>query len=58
MTDEPHPIPEDLRPLFQCPVCAGELDWSRDGEIRCAACGRVYPIRDGIPDFVPEDDAG
>jgi uncharacterized protein YbaR (Trm112 family) len=51
-----HPIPEDLRHIFQCPACAGALDWSRETEIRCTACGRVYPIRDGIPDFVLTDD--
>jgi len=55
MNDTPHPIPEDLRHLFACPACRGDLDWSRAQEIRCTACGRVYPIRDGIPDFVIDD---
>ncbi len=54
---EPHPVPEDLRGLFQCPACTGKLDWSRDDEIRCLACGRVYPIRGGIPDFVVDEDS-
>jgi uncharacterized protein len=31
-----------------CPACYGEL---RMGDLRliCAACGRAYPIIDGIP---------
>lgn len=55
--NQAHPVPEELRPLFQCPACAGELDWSREQEIRCQACGRVFPIREGIPDFVVDGDA-
>ncbi|MDP2360833.1 MAG: Trm112 family protein [bacterium] len=52
MPDQTHPVPPELRPLFICPACQGELDWSRMAEIRCTACGRVYPIVGGIPDFV------
>jgi len=53
---ERHPIPEDLRPLFVCPACHGVLDWSADDRVACTACGRVYPSRGGIPDFVVEDE--
>ena len=35
-------------PHLRCPACAGTLvDW------RCAGCGEVYPVVDGIPVVVP-----
>lgn len=51
----------DLLPLLRCPTCAGALDlrdrrYDAGGEIisgmlHCG-CGAVYPIRDGIADFL------
>jgi SAM-dependent methyltransferase len=53
--------------LLACPACQKEaplaLHAPREeandmiaGELRCAACGASFPIRDGIPRFVQEDD--
>jgi hypothetical protein len=38
-----------------CPVCYGELRMDADRLI-CMQCGRVYPIVDGIPVLIPDDD--
>ncbi|HUY95211.1 MAG TPA: Trm112 family protein [Terracidiphilus sp.] len=40
--------------LLACPVCHGEL---RQGAERlvCSACGRGYPIVDGIPVLTPQN---
>ena len=39
-----------------CPVCHGEISVLPDESgLECAACGRVYPIRDGIPVMLVEE---
>jgi SAM-dependent methyltransferase len=37
----------DLLSLLVCPTCRGDLDWEPE-EARCAGCGAVYEIADGI----------
>lgn len=49
--------------LLCCPACAGGLQLTTDavdadghvmsGSLRCAGCGKVYPVSGGIPRFVP-----
>jgi uncharacterized protein YbaR (Trm112 family) len=39
--------PEDLRWLV-CPVCHHALTLDAEA-VRCAGCGRSYPVVDGIP---------
>ncbi|MHB0939904.1 MAG: Trm112 family protein [Armatimonadota bacterium] len=48
-------INPELRALLVCPVDHGPLE---DGEnvLVCTQCGRRYPIIDGIPDMVPEEE--
>ncbi|HTB98382.1 MAG TPA: Trm112 family protein [Terracidiphilus sp.] len=36
-----------------CPACHGALNLGPD-HVTCTACGRVYPIEDGIPALVVE----
>jgi uncharacterized protein len=36
-----------------CPACRGDLR-AQATSLVCAACGRVYPIRDGIPVLIRE----
>lgn len=45
-----------IRPLQEiviCPACRGSVRWETD-QITCLACGRRYPIRDGIPYLIVE----
>ena len=37
-----------LLDILVCPVCKSKVSL-RDGRIACSGCGRLYPIRDGIP---------
>lgn len=44
------PVDPRLMEILVCPECHGEVREVGDGTgIECDACGRVYPIRDGIP---------
>lgn len=42
-------IPDDLLAILACPVCKKPLEPRGDQALKCMACARVYPIRDGIP---------
>ena len=44
----------DLDALLACPVCGGDVARSA-GEYACASCGRVYPIRLGLPHLLLEE---
>jgi uncharacterized protein YbaR (Trm112 family) len=41
--------------MLACPVCRGVLRWDPARlELLCEACGKAYPVREGIPDLLPE----
>jgi uncharacterized protein len=43
-------IPKDLLDILVCPACKKPLALKGNGEsLKCAACRRVYLIRDNIP---------
>ncbi len=50
--------------ILRCPECKEELDLSveeeRDeiekGSLHCEKCDVVYPIEDGIPNMLPQED--
>ncbi|MCY7395828.1 MAG: Trm112 family protein [Nocardioides sp.] len=45
-------MPQSLLEVIVCPDCHGDLGLSAStggGELTCAGCGLVYPVRDGIP---------
>lgn len=43
-------IDKEFLEILACPACKGEVRLDEAGErIICQACGRRYPIRDGIP---------
>ena len=44
----------DLDALLACPACHGDLTRSGD-EYACGGCGRVYPIRKGLPHLLVEE---
>lgn len=41
-----------LTDQLRCPLCRGSL--SIDAVIQCMACGRTYPVVDGIPVLLPD----
>jgi len=43
-----------LLEMLACPLCKAPVRLEGDRLI-CTACGRRYPIRDGIPAMRPED---
>ena len=44
------PVSRELIDLLICPACHGEVEYKERRElIICTACGRRYPVRDGIP---------
>ncbi|MDR3107035.1 MAG: Trm112 family protein [Bifidobacteriaceae bacterium] len=40
-----------MREALRCPACRGELG-DRRGQLVCAVCRLVYPVRDGIPSLL------
>jgi uncharacterized protein YbaR (Trm112 family) len=36
-----------------CPACFGALHMETDS-LRCGACGRLFPVVDGIPVLIPD----
>jgi uncharacterized protein YbaR (Trm112 family) len=49
-------ISQDLLEILVCPACRGDLDYEEDVRFTCKSCARVYPIKDGIPIMLVEDD--
>ena len=49
-------IDKELLKILACPACKGEvfLDEAKE-KIVCKACGKRYPIRDGIPVMLIEE---
>jgi uncharacterized protein YbaR (Trm112 family) len=49
-------IDPELLELLICPDCRGTVRESADETgLDCSACGRVYPVRDGIPVMLVEE---
>ena len=38
-----------LLELLVCPACPGKPRPVEESGLECRSCGRIYPIRDGIP---------
>ena len=50
------PIPKDVLAMLVCPVCKKPVHATPDDSgYKCEACGRVYPVRDGIPVMLAEE---
>jgi len=48
----PNMVPQDLLEILVCPACKQPLTLqTKDNaeSLKCAACRRVYPVRDDIP---------
>ena len=56
MTDGKPLISPELLQIMQCPACAGSLSERPDPPaLVCGACGRAYPVEDGIPIMLIDD---
>jgi uncharacterized protein YbaR (Trm112 family) len=46
-------ISKDLLDILACPACKSDIElieYKKDEHgLKCAACKRIYPIKDGIP---------
>lgn len=43
-------IDKEFLEILACPACKGEVELDEpDERIVCQACGRRYPVRNGIP---------
>lgn len=56
---EEKPISKELLDILACPVCKVSVELvSKDNSefgLKCSKCGRVYPIRNGIPVMLIEE---
>ncbi len=51
----PDPIPKDLFDILACPLCRGDMEYSKDKKnLVCSGCGKRYPIKEGIPVLLPK----
>ena len=56
MTTEPL-ISPDLLAIMQCPRCSGVLsEKAEPPSLVCKSCERAYPVRDGVPVMLIEED--
>jgi uncharacterized protein len=50
-------ISSELLAIMQCPLCTGELaEQMEPPGLVCERCGHVYPVTDGIPNMIVDDD--
>lgn len=50
-------LSKELLDILACPVCKGDIKYDEPNQkLICLACGRKYPIREGIP-IMLEDEA-
>jgi uncharacterized protein YbaR (Trm112 family) len=47
------PIDDTTLGMLACPVCHAALALTPPAAVQCIACGRRYPIRDGLPILLP-----
>jgi uncharacterized protein YbaR (Trm112 family) len=47
-----------LLEILACPACHAEVRRARPEGLRCTVCGRIYPVRDGIPVMRVEEASG
>jgi uncharacterized protein len=48
---------KELLEILCCPKCKGDLAYKPDNEtLTCKSCGKVYPVRNGIPIMLVDDE--
>ncbi len=51
-------VDPQLLEMLACPACRGEIKpLEAEKGLECARCGRVYPVRDGIPVMLVDEAA-
>ena len=50
-------LKKELLEILACPACRKPVA-ERENEVVCRACGRRYPIRDGIPVMLVDEARG
>jgi hypothetical protein len=40
--------------MLVCPACHAELAILDPQSVRCTGCGRLYPVRDGLPVLIAD----
>ncbi len=49
-------IKPELLNIIVCPACRAKVELKADESgLKCTACHRVYPIRDGIPALMVDE---
>jgi uncharacterized protein YbaR (Trm112 family) len=54
LAQEQSVVDPDLLALLVCPIDHAELEL-KESTLVCTACGRVYPVVDGIPNMVVDE---
>jgi uncharacterized protein len=50
------PVDGRLLAILMCPACRGRVRTDAEEQgVACEDCGRVYPVRDGIPVMLVEE---
>lgn len=59
MAEEKEAISKDLLDILACPACKTDVqlvDMEKNEKgLKCSACKRIYPIKDGIPVMLTEE---
>ena len=51
-------VDPELLEMLACPACRGEIRLlEQEKGLECGRCGRVYPVRDGLPIMLVDEAA-
>jgi SAM-dependent methyltransferase/uncharacterized protein YbaR (Trm112 family) len=50
---QPSPVSPELLEVLVCPSCGSAIRPKGD-DLECAACHRIFPVKEGIPSLMPE----
>ena len=49
----------ELLEILCCPKCRADVRYDQPSEtLTCVSCGRIYPVKDGIPIMLVDDGEG